>query len=119
MHRAETGEYLQQMRADMADQMSARDARDERMEPMYELRMANIEAVLESLKLQNEANFANRISNLITRSLPVMTHVIQPSSPIVPVTLKEYPETTLVPEEGARRYYLRSKDQLKPPKRYQ
>ena len=53
------GEYLEQMRADMADQMSARDARDERMEPMYELRMANIEAVLESLKLQNEANFAN------------------------------------------------------------
>ena len=113
------GEYFEQMRADMADQMSDRDNRDERMEPMYELRMANLEAGLESLKLQNEANFGNRSSILITRSLPVMTHVIQPSSPIVPVTLKEDPETTFVPEEGARRYYLRSKDQLKPPKRYQ
>ena len=36
----------------------------------------------------------------MTMSLPVMTHAIQPSSPIVSVTLKENPETTLDPKEG-------------------
>ena len=100
---------------DTQNKVAAIEVSRKEMDAERDKKMDLLQADMAGLKLHQEANFAYKKSTFTTTSLPLMTRVAQPPSPIEHITTKEHPETTLVPGQESHSHSLRPWEHIKKP----